>query len=495
MSKRHVDELFQEKFKDFQSLPDEKVWQAIEASLDKKEKSRRVIPIWWKIGGAAAVLALLWLGITTFTQTESNPNTNAVTQEEHNNVPTTQTEENNVITSPTENNISLEEATESQVASSTENNQSKKTNTVASSKTNTNNTKNNASSKAVYQNNNITANNGLAATSNSTKKTTNDSSYSEQPNNTEVAVTTNNNSLVDKDNNKESFSSLSSTNDAIANTETKEDSISTVTKENKSLFDEIKKAEEEEEAIAENSNKKWSLGPNVAPVYFNGMGKGSPIDQQFSSNAKSGEVNLSYGLTLAYQINDKLSIRSGVQKSSYAYNTNDIVFSSLNGFAANMANIDYSNKGADIVIESANAPKEFLDNSPNKNEVQTATNSLEGTMHQQFGYLEMPLELNYALIDKKFGLHVIGGLSSMFLLDNTIMVESRDLNTEVGEANNLNTLNFSTNIGVGLNYKLGPKTQFNLEPMFKYYLNTFSDGSGDFQPFSIGVFSGLQLKF
>ena len=160
-----------------------------------------------------------------------------------------------------------------------------------------------------------------------------------------------------------------------------------------------------------------------------------------------------------------------------------------------MANIDYSNKGADIVIESANAPKEFLDNSPNKNEVQTATNSLEGTMHQQFGYLEMPLELNYALIDKKFGLHVIGGLSSMFLLDNTIMVESGDLNTEVGEANNLNTLNFSTNIGVGLNYKLGPKTQFNLEPMFKYYLNTFSDGSGDFQPFSIGVFSGLQLKF
>lgn len=494
MSKRHVDELFQEKFKDFQSLPDEKVWQAIEASLNKKEKSRRIIPIWWKIGGAAAVLALVWLGITTYSQTE--PNTNAVTQEEHNNAPTTPAEESNVITSPTENNIPIEKATQSQVASSTEHNQSEGTNAVASSKTSTSNITKNTSSKTIYQNNsNFTTNDGLGATSNSAQKESNDSSYSKQLNDIEVTATTNTNSLVDKNNNKESFSSLTSTNDAIANTDTKEDSISTVTKGNKSIFDEIKKAEEEEEAIAENSNKKWSFGPNVAPVYFNGMGKGSPIDQQFSSNAKSGEVNLSYGLTLAYQINDKLSIRSGVQKSNYAYNTNDIVFSSLNGFAANMANIDYSNKGADIVIESANAPKEFLDNSPNKNELQTATNSLEGTMHQQFGYLEMPLELNYALIDKKFGLHVIGGLSSMFLLDNTIMVESGDLNTEVGEANNLNTLNFSTNIGVGLNYKLGPNTQFNLEPMFKYYLNTFSDGSGDFQPFSIGVFSGLQLKF
>ncbi|WP_273568743.1 hypothetical protein [Maribacter halichondriae] len=49
MSKKNLDKLFQEKFKDFSEIPDEKVWENISASLDKKNR-RRVIPIWWKLG-------------------------------------------------------------------------------------------------------------------------------------------------------------------------------------------------------------------------------------------------------------------------------------------------------------------------------------------------------------------------------------------------------------------------------------------------------------
>ncbi|MGS0525680.1 hypothetical protein ACU8V7_11260 [Zobellia nedashkovskayae] len=38
MSKKNIDNLFQEKFRDFEEVPDEKVWNAIEASLDKKKR-------------------------------------------------------------------------------------------------------------------------------------------------------------------------------------------------------------------------------------------------------------------------------------------------------------------------------------------------------------------------------------------------------------------------------------------------------------------------
>ena len=55
MNKKSIDELFRERFREFDEVPDEKVWKAIEASLEKK-KSRKVIPIWWKLGGIAAVL-------------------------------------------------------------------------------------------------------------------------------------------------------------------------------------------------------------------------------------------------------------------------------------------------------------------------------------------------------------------------------------------------------------------------------------------------------
>jgi hypothetical protein len=65
----------------------------------------------------------------------------------------------------------------------------------------------------------------------------------------------------------------------------------------------------------------------------------------------------------------------------------------------------------------------------------------------------------------------------------------------MGEANNINDLNFSTNFGVGINYKFSSKLQFSVEPIFKYQLNTFSNTAGNFQPFSVGVFSGFSLRF
>ena len=75
------------------------------------------------------------------------------------------------------------------------------------------------------------------------------------------------------------------------------------------------------------------------------------------------------------------------------------------------------------------------------------------------------------------------------------MLEANGNTVEMGEANNLNDLNFSTNIGFGLNYKFSPMLQLNLEPMFKYQLNTFTQTAGNFQPFSIGVYTGLNFKF
>ena len=57
---KNIERLFQEKFKDFEVIPEEPVWDNIEAALDKKEK-RRIIPFWWKLSGIAAALLLGFL--------------------------------------------------------------------------------------------------------------------------------------------------------------------------------------------------------------------------------------------------------------------------------------------------------------------------------------------------------------------------------------------------------------------------------------------------
>ena len=83
----------------------------------------------------------------------------------------------------------------------------------------------------------------------------------------------------------------------------------------------------------------------------------------------------------------------------------------------------------------------------------------------------------------------------MFLVDNAVSLESNNLVTEMGEANNANSVNFSTNIGVGFNYEISQKLQLNVEPIFKYQLNTFSQTAGQFRPYSVGVYSGLSFRF
>ena len=56
-------------------------------------------------------------------------------------------------------------------------------------------------------------------------------------------------------------------------------------------------------------------------------------------------------------------------------------------------------------------------------------------------------------------------------------------------------MSYSANFGIGVNYSISKQLRFNLEPTFKYQINTFNDTSGNFQPFFIGVYTGLSFKF
>ena len=257
---------------------------------------------------------------------------------------------------------------------------------------------------------------------------------------------------------------------------------------------------EEEEVVADSYEGRWSLGPNIAPVYFDAVGQGSPIHSAFNQNTKSGNTSLSYGLSVAYQVNKKFKVRSGVHKVNYGYETDDVAFTSTLDVSSSekIKNINYTPTAKNLIVDSETATFSSLSSPLNELALEVGgvdENARTGAMGQQLGYIEVPLEVDYAVIDRKFGLNIVGGISSLFLLDNSVTLTSGSLITEVGEANNINDLNFSTNIGFGVNYKFTPMIQMNIEPMFKYQLNTFSEVSGDFRPYSVGIYSGLNFKF
>ena len=511
MSKKNIDEVFQERFKDFGEVPDEKVWKSIEASLDQKKRKQRVIPFWWKLGGIAALLAVLFYVINPFNKDRED---SVITDIE--NTEKQQVEENDRITEQEALDLDLSDTdseavvatqeTEEEGRASTDVNQIKRKKASGQEK----DTLEDKSQEVIEQESRITSvdpnkkkvldtpdpkvsqkqvldptskkniNTAVAINKNSTKEKVETEKENRHPQNTKLE------NIILKENEEEALTQADQADKL-------KDSI--VQSQKKSIFDEIQEQQKEEmEAVTDNSSK-WSVGPSVAPVFFDSFGEGSPIHSNFVGNTKSGKINFSYGLAVSYEVSEKLSIRSGVHKVDYGYDTNDISFSSSLTASTNeqIDNIDYSATARNLVVQNSTAAR--ANEQVVSDVLSTANQAREGRMVQQFGYIEVPVELNYALVDKKVGVNLIGGMSSLFLVDNSVILEADGNATEMGEANNINNVNFSTNVGIGINYKLSPKMQVNLEPMFKYQLNTFSEAAGTFQPFSLGVYSGVSFKF
>ena len=246
-----------------------------------------------------------------------------------------------------------------------------------------------------------------------------------------------------------------------------------------------------EKEPAPHSLNRWTFNPSVAPVYYNTLRNGSPIEQSFDDNYKTGETHLSYGLHVAYQVAKNLSIRTGMNKVTMGYSTDDVTFSTNSGNPIATGNIDYSGNHLNLIISnlSQRPQRAFLPEVPKTGVL------YNGSMIQRMGYLEVPFEVKYKMTGDRLGLHFIGGVSSLFLLDNQILLQSSTIYTEVGEANNINSMNFSTNLGLGVDYRLTNDLMFNLEPMFKYQWNTFSGDDGGFSPYLLGIYTGFSFRF
>ena len=514
-NKKNIDRLFQEKFKDFDVKPDAKVWQNIQSKLNEEEEDKTVfiLPFWLKLSGiAASILLLLFVGKSIF-----NTDQNTVTPTVVN------TEKSNKINSKKEidqttNNTSLDKTETSQDDSGIYKTAASKTITESESKDKNKSqsdqkvsnttyrvSSNNSTKKASYSRNNSAKtkqkpNTPAQSTTQKAYATTIKTSKKPIVSIPEKTIKTENqsNTVISQNTTK---TLLNNKENITSNTTVAETSIQTITDTLKTQQPSI------EDAIAENTTKeeytdteeetsnKWVVNANIAPVYYNIMGEGSHLDEQFNDNNKSGEINTSYGVKVGYALNKKLTIRSGVNKLNLSYDTDDIIvyekFSSSNsitsiGNDSNLKNVNFVSmpSGQQLSMISAS----------NVNTMEVSR-SLNAAISQRMSYYEIPLELEYKLLDKRFGLNLIGGLSTFVLNDNQVVSELNGSKVKIGEANNINSVSFSTNIGIGLNFRFSDAVIFNVEPTFKYQLNTFSNTSGDFNPYIIGLYTGLNYRF
>lgn len=517
--KKQIDKLFKEQLKNFEVAPEDHVWERIEAELHKDKRKRRVIPIWWKVVGVAAVLALLFtVGKTFFDSSETNGVETEVVDTKSSDDLNEDSKDDasngtNKSSQETPDSSKLVESPTNEVTTEQESNASQ-TNALSHSHESIANTdqKDIKSAPSVREHQKKSLDKNSVATSKSDQnknKMEEGTSFNKEK--TAVAENKPKNlnpqeEMLKPVQEREAIlkEAANPSHTQVTDASSKEREHSEISVDSTKSMDTTEKANAIEEAIAQaediekenedkddTPSKRWSVAPNVAPVYFNTLGEGSPIDDQFISNTKEGDINVSYGIRGSYAINDKLKIRAGVNRVDLGYSTRNV--------------IEFSRPTSSIAASSQLKNVKLHDNSStfisvNSISLSTAPDILfikeQGSIDQQLGFIEVPVELEYSLVDKKFGLNLIGGFSTLFLNNNEIYsVQNNGVRTLLGEATNINNMSYSANFGVGFNYSLSQQLRFNLEPMFKYQINTFNDTSGDFQPFFIGVYTGLSFKF
>ncbi|TBX71276.1 PorT family protein [Flavobacterium silvisoli] len=508
--RKNIDRLFQEKFKDFEANPADEVWENIEAKLNEKKK-RRIIPFWWKSSGVAALFVLGFL----LTKSVYSPNnqtkdavvgTNAVPAASEASTPKV-IENRTTIKQP---GPTSSEAIVNNSSSAPEKSETSSDKVITIPKNNSktivthfqkalveNNSDQIHSSKKKRQNRNSDA----LVPETIVEKTSEKISQSEENNSvalaekehTEPKFTPNNSNNVtaltgEKPLNLDSLKEAITSNSKIVTPEKKVNDTVKIAGVATNELEELLNEKESKEKQLPKENR-WQITSNVAPVFLGSVGNGSPIGSEFENNSKEYNTSFSMGVGVSYAVNTKLSVRTGINKMSVDYNTNNIAF-----FVAiddqGMNNISPTLGGKTIHVEDAETPVDnllpFENNFVQRN---------EGYMNQKMGYYEVPVELTYALINNRFGVKVIGGVSTFFLNENKISLVSENMSTELGKANNLNDVHFSTNLGLGIKYGFLKSFEFNVEPTVKYQLNTFTKNAGNFKPYFFGIYSGISYKF
>ncbi len=542
---KNIERLFQEKFKDFEAIPPQESWNIIASRLNEKKKKKRIIPIWFQLSGIAASFIIIGALIWNF---QSNQNTNSPNNSnetvvvgvdnsnskdkksntDFNNNETLRPEKN--IENSENNTIKFDskridfEKSNPIVISNEKSNiryKDKKNNSFESK--NTLDTKN----KKRYPNyNNKESNHEIVANSKakrnkSSKKnlfletdliaTTKKNKNSKlNPNNN---TTTSKNELINSDKINSFFDKtetntnyVNTSNDSLAQTKDTitavlalseniitNDSmlVAEISPEINPLEELLKEKEAGKNEVEKEKEKRnrWAVSTNASPVYFNSISEGSSLDSEFSKNSKEFETTMSYGIGAVYQISNKFSFKTGVNTLTFNYNTDNVLFNTrLNSVTNNIKTLDRNSNSENLAFSAINSKSDLGD-------ALILLTESKGSIKQELSYVEVPLELSYKILDKKFGIDLIGGVSTLFLNANSISLISDGMEMNIGKANNLNDIHFSSNVGLGFKYNFWKSFNANFQPMFKYQINTFSENSGNFKPYFIGLYTGVSFSF
>jgi hypothetical protein len=256
---------------------------------------------------------------------------------------------------------------------------------------------------------------------------------------------------------------------------------------------------------------KWGVGTQFSPIYSYRnleVSGGGAANASYYDDVEEGIVSYAGGVNVQYSPLKRLSVQSGIYYSSMGMKVGNAYYAATDyteTFWGKGNPVQASiNNSTGIIETKQDLPYTYVANEVPRagSELTTeytrvnAQDAPKGEILQQFEYLEVPLILRYRLIDRRLGFHFLGGLSSNFLVGSTAYYQEEGDKEAIGTTGNLRPVNYSSVLGMGMDYSVSRRFHINFEPTFRYYLNPVNTGSLiRSHPYSVGFFTGLMYTF
>lgn len=276
----------------------------------------------------------------------------------------------------------------------------------------------------------------------------------------------------------------------------------------------------------ETEKSRFSLSAQMSPIYsYRDIGNASPVMNQLFNESESGKLSYAGGLNLGIEAGKRLSFHTGLIYSRMGIEVHDIyavtaiknivredaspVYDSRASSAYLVNNsigsieqgnwsrpkFDYSSQNSESLSAQPNSGLTYLDAGGFYNPLRNYVEE-DGKIDQYFQYLEIPFMMKYKIIERKIDVNVLGGISTNFLVGNKVYYTLDNQAEYLGHTSNIQSFNYSGNVGFGLDYEISRDFSFLFEPQFKYYLNSLNTGSLiENRPYSFGLYTGFLYQF
>ncbi|GGF09868.1 hypothetical protein [Flavobacterium limi] len=247
------------------------------------------------------------------------------------------------------------------------------------------------------------------------------------------------------------------------------------------------KTEKDKEIKSNPNSEKWSL------EVFAGIANSENYNNQKTlGNVNESKQTNSYGVKTNYKLNKRWAVSSGLKINELGQSIANVSYYSSNNTSSAPVMNDYFSPNT-FVIESM--PK--ITNNPNYVFVSRNTSNVlksetleKGNIDQSLKYIEMPLEVSYALFNKnKTSISLNTGGFVGKLISNNVTLNGNS----IGDNLNASDFVYGSLLSSTFQYRLYKKTYVFVEPGMNYYINPLNNQT--FNQFQWAFNFGLNVSF